>query len=416
MSSVSAGIGIAAGAGAAQLGIGYGLGVIAWVPSSQDPSQKVWFTSLAWVAWLAASSTVLGALGAERLSSRILDEDDFSRAGQLVLRLLMALASAIGAAITVPLVAVPARFAQQADNALPQYTAGAYAIAGIVVGLVVAVGALHARSIAANVLATGGWLWTLATIATIEGVRTEAGLGTAQLGTWQFKNPTWLRGLVSVPDALLMIGSSIVVAALAALVAVRNGDNRVGIGVSGAAGPVLVSAAYFMSVPGLNSKAQQLSAYVTAPYSVVAGLMASSLVAAIAVGRARASARASEREQVEENLHDEWRKALEEAEKEPSPFDKDTKKTTRSRSTRAKRTKDIEDDGYAPSRAYVSDTATATKSSAESTTRSSRRKEPVNPMWADSARKDAISAAKDAGESDDKQRRGLFRGRRAKQD
>ena len=58
--SIFTAIGVAAGAGAAQLGLGYGLGIISWQPTGN--SATVWVSSLAWVAWLAASSTVIGAL------------------------------------------------------------------------------------------------------------------------------------------------------------------------------------------------------------------------------------------------------------------------------------------------------------------------------------------------------------------
>ncbi|MFD0583376.1 hypothetical protein [Dactylosporangium darangshiense] len=64
--SIFTAIGVAAGAGAAQLGLGYGLGIIAWQPTGS--SATVWVSSLAWVTWLAASSTVIGAVCADRLA------------------------------------------------------------------------------------------------------------------------------------------------------------------------------------------------------------------------------------------------------------------------------------------------------------------------------------------------------------
>src|SRR5918998_6881842 len=69
-SSITA-VAVAAGAGAAQLGIGYGLGIVAWLPDSNpDDGRVAWLASLAWVVWIAASSTVLGAVTAHMLAGR----------------------------------------------------------------------------------------------------------------------------------------------------------------------------------------------------------------------------------------------------------------------------------------------------------------------------------------------------------
>ena len=63
---MAAAAGVAAGTGAAQLGLGYGLGVVVWpvVPTADD---SVWLGSLGWATWIAASSTVFGAVIAGRL-------------------------------------------------------------------------------------------------------------------------------------------------------------------------------------------------------------------------------------------------------------------------------------------------------------------------------------------------------------
>jgi hypothetical protein len=63
---VAVAAGVAAGTGAAQLGLGYGLGVVVWpvVPGVDD---SVWLGSLGWATWIAASSTVFGAMIAGRL-------------------------------------------------------------------------------------------------------------------------------------------------------------------------------------------------------------------------------------------------------------------------------------------------------------------------------------------------------------
>lgn len=352
-------IGIAAGAGAAQLGIGYGLGIIAWQPV--DASATTWVNSLAWVTWVAASSTVFGALFADRLSSVSAPvapgtETMGARAITIAWRIVIALAAAVGALITVPLVALPSR-TPRPDNMVPYFTTGGYAVAGVIVGLVVAMGALTARAIAANVIASTAWLWTLAVVAVVDAVRAGSDVaGTAQLATWQFTDAVWVRGMVNLPGALLMLAISLVIGVLAAWPAGRRGDNRVGVAISGAAGPVLVAAAYFLAAPGLGERDQHLSSFVMAPYAVLAGLAGSVLVAAIGPKGAHTANKAARREAAEERTrrsaaeYTEWAHALAAAEKadvsapkagmyDDVPDDADS-------------TGDLHDDGYAPSRAY----------------------------------------------------------------
>src|SRR4051812_38304785 len=253
--SISTAIGVAAGAGAAQLGLGYGLGIIAWEPTGS--SATVWVSSLAWVAWLAGSSTVIGAICADRLAGdgAPVPANPASAAGQalaIAWRVVVALAAAVGALIVVPLVAIPAR-APRPDNAAPYFTAGGYAIAGLIVGLLVAIGALAARAIAANIIASSAWVWSLAGVAVADVVPAEGRTASAaQLGTWLFTDATWIKGMVNRPGSSLMLAIALVIGFLAAWPASRRGDNRVGVAVSGAAGPLLVAIAYFLAAPALG--------------------------------------------------------------------------------------------------------------------------------------------------------------------
>jgi hypothetical protein len=283
--SIVTAIGVAAGAGAAQLGLAYGLDIVSWAPSAEATALTIWVNSLAWVAWIAATSTVVGALVADRLSPTSTpvepgSESAGARAVTAAWRVVIALSAAVGALITVPLVAVPAR-TPRPDNIAPYFTAGGYAVTGVVVGLVVAIGALVARAIAANVIASSAWLWVLAIVAVADGLRIGQDRGNAQLATWKFTDAVWVRGFVNLPGALLMLAAALVIGGLAAWPAGRRGDNRVGVAVSGAAGPLLVAAAYFLAAPGLGERDQHLSAFVMAPYAVIAGLAGSVLVAAM---------------------------------------------------------------------------------------------------------------------------------------
>src|SRR5258706_4113536 len=126
--SISMAIGVAAGAGAAQLGVGYGLGIISWQPT--DASATTWVNSLAWVTWLAATSTVFGALFADRLSSVTTPvnpgtENVGARAVTVAWRVVIRLSAAVGALITVPLAALPPP-TPRPDNPVPSFTPGGH--------------------------------------------------------------------------------------------------------------------------------------------------------------------------------------------------------------------------------------------------------------------------------------------------
>nr|MDT0662763.1 hypothetical protein [Micromonospora sp. DSM 115978] len=332
--SIATAVGVAAGAGAAQLGLGYGLGIIAWLPSADGASEAAWVASLTWAVWIAATSTILGAILAQRLDTasgaqrldtasgaQRLDTasgaqrlDTASGAQRLdaasgdgpavggarhgepprstggtLWRISLAAAAAMGALLTVALVAVPARAATRADTFSPQTIAAGYAVLGVLLGLLVAIWALHSPAVSTNIIATAGWLWLLAVVAVISGVAAGRGLATAQLGVWQITadgGRFWFRDYFYWPGATLALGSALLIGALAARSAARSARTRVGAAVSGGVGPLLVALAYFLAAPRLvGIGAEQLSAHLMAPYAVIAGLAGSALVASFAQRR-----------------------------------------------------------------------------------------------------------------------------------
>ncbi|MGY4911113.1 hypothetical protein [Micromonospora aurantiaca (nom. illeg.)] len=278
--STAAALGVAAGAGAAQLGFGYGLGIINWVPDGAVRAEAAWVASLAWATWIAATSVIVGAVCAQRLRGGT-DESP----GMLP-RLGLALAAGVGALVTVLLVAVPARAARVPDVSSPQAVAAAYAGAGLVLGVLLAVWALHTRAAATNLIATTGWLWLLAVVSVVDGVIAGRGLTTAQLGIWQIsadRGAFWIRDYFYWPGALLSVLSALVIGLVAARRAARAPEIRVGAAASGAAGPLLVALAYLLAVPRLAGiAAEQLSAHLIAPYAVIAGVGGSMVMAALA--------------------------------------------------------------------------------------------------------------------------------------
>ncbi|MBP1786434.1 hypothetical protein J3R08_006284 [Micromonospora sp. HB375] len=288
--STAAALGVAAGAGAAQLGFGYGLGIINWAPTGAVRIEAAWVASLAWATWIAATSVIAGAVCAQRLRGR--DDESQGRPPRFAL----VLAAAVGALVTVLLVAVPARAAQVPDVSAPQTVAAAYAGAGLLLGMLLATWALHTRAAATNLIATSGWLWLLAVVSVVDGVIAGRGLTTAQLGIWQIsadRGAFWIRDYFYWPGALLSVLSALVIGVLAARRAARAAEVRVGAAASGAAGPLLVALAYLLAVPRLAGiAAEQLSAHLIAPYAVIAGVGGSMLTAALAQ---RAERRAAER-------------------------------------------------------------------------------------------------------------------------
>ncbi len=299
--SVGLAVGASAGAAAAQFGLGYGLGIISWSPSLTDgptTPDNVWLSSLAWTLWIAATSTVVGAICADRMSAGEIgaapprpstDQGDPTPPSGLassMWRALLAFSAAVGASLSIALVLVPARAALRSDTATPQLIAVGYAAVGIIVGILIAVGALVARAAATNVLVTASWLWLLAIATVIDGVVVGRGLGTAPLGVWPFGGDTYFRSTFSLPGALLMLGVALVIGVGAAWRAAVRGDSRIGTSLSGALGPLLVAIAYFLTVPrlvGLDDP--QFSAYLLAPYALIAGLTGSVLFVAVLASR-----------------------------------------------------------------------------------------------------------------------------------
>ncbi|GIM75035.1 Hansenula MRAKII killer toxin-resistant protein 1 [Actinoplanes auranticolor] len=279
---VAAAAGVAAGTGAAQLGLGYGLGVVVWPAGPADDS--VWLGSLGWATWIAASATVFGAVIAGRLG----------RANGGPWRFALAASAAVGALLTVALIALPARAAVRTDTFSPQTIAGGYAVIGVLLGLVIAYWAVVSRPVAANLIATAAWLWSLAVAAVVATIFWHRPSAT-YLSSWQFfspDSPDQQYGTISWPSALLTLLAALVVGVIGALPAVRRGDLGVGAASSGAVGPLLVAAAFFVLAPQLTGTPGPLqSAYLIAPYAVLAGLAGSAMT--VALGQRRAAGRAT---------------------------------------------------------------------------------------------------------------------------
>ncbi|WP_221324988.1 Hansenula MRAKII killer toxin-resistant protein 1 [Actinoplanes sp. L3-i22] len=281
--------GIAAGAGAAQLGLGYGLGVIEW-PTTATASDSTWLNSLGWATWITASATVLGAVIAGRLRA------DRPAPWRTLWRIALSAAAALGALISVALVALPARSAVRPNGLFshsPQLVAVGYTLIGLVAGIVVAFWAVSSAPVAANLLGTAAWLWALAVAGVAAELATDRDLQT-YLTSWQFaETQTPIRyGGIYWPSAALTLTAAFLIGLLMAWPAARRGNLGLGTATSGAVGPLLVAISFLSLAPLLTEAAGPLqSAYLIAPYAVLAGLAGSALTVALAKGSRGAARR-----------------------------------------------------------------------------------------------------------------------------
>ena len=112
--------------------------------------------------------------------------------------------------------------------------------------------------------AVAAWIWALALTAGISAAAANSsGTSTAPLAIWRFGAAHFVRSTFSWPGAVLMMGAAFAIGALAAWPAQLRGENRVAVAVSGASGPLVVAAAYFLATPKLvGAQAdEQLSAF-----------------------------------------------------------------------------------------------------------------------------------------------------------
>jgi hypothetical protein len=298
--SVAIAVAVAALAGAAQLGLGSGLGIVAWQPVNSAATDAIWLNSLTWTFWIAATSVIAGAIVADRLSrgtiggapsrATTMDGDPIpaSRWLNMAWRCALAAAATVGAAVTIPLISIPARHATRTDEAFaPDAVAGGNAVVGLLLGLIIAAFALASRAVANNVITSTLWVWALAAVAVTDAVGSGLGLHNAQLAVWRFNQHVQLaRGAYDVPTGLLTLGAALVIGLLAAWPAGRRGDGPVGVVISGAVGPALVAVAYLFAGPALTRvRVDQASPSLIAPYAVIAGLAGSVLIGTITFSR-----------------------------------------------------------------------------------------------------------------------------------
>lgn len=262
--AVATAFGTAAVIGTAQLGVAYGLTMMDW----RTDTAGLWSTNMAWTTWLAAVSTVLGALAASIVAA--------ARGSQsIMIRLSAALAAGVGAGILAPLVALPAREnAQAAVSGTPFLAVGI----GIAAGLALALIAMASRPVAWSMLASTALIWLLAILSIAVPVG-DKNMPVAQLGVWgswaDVTGALGKRGFALAPP--LLIGS-LIIGVIVAFVASRNGKAQSVAAASGVVGPLLVTVAYLVAGPGTGTTVDSLSAFLVGPYAALTGLLGSLVV------------------------------------------------------------------------------------------------------------------------------------------
>ena len=253
---VAAGAGVLAGAG--QLGVGYGLGIMRW---DRDFTADTWHTQLAWVAFVSAVAVVCGAI-----AGRWRGAGEVSGAVQ---RAAVVGAATLGALVVLPLVIRPAATSHLTETGDPRLTAAITAGAGLALGVVAAAAVLAIPVVSGNITSWIVWIWLAGTLSAVSTLSGGASWGTAR--------PGLLPGTgLWIP--LTLLGVAVLIAAAVAGVARMGGNDARFTGASGAAGPVLLLAAYLIAGPGTGVAAQ---AYRYALVAVPAGAVVSVLIAVL---------------------------------------------------------------------------------------------------------------------------------------
>ncbi|MFB9659126.1 hypothetical protein ACFQS3_13620 [Glycomyces mayteni] len=278
--TVGAGFAVAALAALAQLGLAYGFGLLSWAdaaPGAADPVLDYrWNANLAWVAWFAAASCVVGGLASGAIGSRAA-----ARATPGT-RFAAVLASAAGAFAVGPLVALSAEQGAVSDGfpTDPLVAAGL----GAAVGFALALIGLSSRSVAVNVGASAALVWVLAVLAVFVDVGDRVSPVT-ELGVWGSwaASDTFLgtRGFsIAIPfvTGSLLIGA--VVAAFARRSHISSSGYRIA-AASGIAGPLIVTVAHLVAGPSRLDNAESLAVMLVGPYAAIAGLLGSLIVCAL---------------------------------------------------------------------------------------------------------------------------------------
>jgi hypothetical protein len=275
---LTATVGVAALAAAGQLGVAYGLGIVRLTRVLDVTTRDQWTAQLAWVAWLAMTAAVLGAVLGGRLAPRHRYGLPASGTGIVIA---VALAAGVGAALVVPLTMQPARTAQIA-GVHPVLVIGIAAALGAFAGVPAAVAALMSVVARWNLLAVCACVWAIALLSVAPSLAPDDPLPAVRLGVFDagYLAPgvTQRTALFTMPAVALVAG------ALFGWLARRQGRGTVTIALAGLPGPALLTGAYLIAGPGSGAAHYQVVPYWAAMTATGAGLLGSVLAAVVRRG------------------------------------------------------------------------------------------------------------------------------------
>ncbi|HEX6500252.1 MAG TPA: hypothetical protein VF054_14660 [Micromonosporaceae bacterium] len=252
---------------AGQLGVAYGLGILRWDREFTGTHADLWAVQLTWVAWISAVSVVAGA---------VIGVDVVRRAGRprgMGLRVIASLAAAVGGAVTVPLVWLPARFAHPPTPTSPGLTAGIVALVALVPGVLAAVAVVSVAPVAADVAAIVTW----SGLAALASVMWSVGKGDAVVAPRLAMLGGHGRSVQAAAVYPLMLGVVVLVTLVVAGTARWAGRPKVTVATCGAAGPLLLGFAYLIA--GAGGGDLQRVPYTAALVSVPLAVLVSVVVA-----------------------------------------------------------------------------------------------------------------------------------------
>ena len=260
---------VAALVSAGQLGIAYALGILRWSQAFTGPTEHLWAAHLTWASYIAMVSVMAGALGGRRVIRRRGLRDGFGA------WTVVAVAALIGAAVTVPLVALPADASRVPAPLDPALNAGLAASLGGAVGFFAALALLAARPVAGGMTATAVWVWLLALASSgawLKETSTPHGQRLAVLDLPMLADP--LEQDLVLP---VMVGVAVLTGAALAIYARWLGEHPLAAAASGLAGPALVGSAYLIAGPA-GPALDRREPWFAALVAIGAGFVASLLV------------------------------------------------------------------------------------------------------------------------------------------
>jgi hypothetical protein len=271
-------LGVAALAAAGQLGVAYGLGIVRLTRVLDVTTRDQWTAQLAWVAWLAMSAAVIGAVAGVRLVPGSRYGRPAYGVGTMIA---MALAAGAGAALMIPLTMQPARTAQIA-GVHPVLVIGICAALGALAGVLAAVAALMQPVARWNLIAVGAGVWAIALLSVAPSLAPGDPLPAVRLGVF---DAGYLSPAVTQRTALFtMPALALVAGALFGWLARRQGRSTLTVALAGLAGPALLTLAYLIAGPGDGAAHYQVVPYWAAMIATGAGLLGSVLAAVVRRG------------------------------------------------------------------------------------------------------------------------------------